>query len=107
MPSSSSAASRRSTSSEAQGKTIVIVTHALGSIRNLCDTVALLEHGELQRVGTPSEVIDEYLGDVFLDRVPDGAHGERWGSGEGQIERDRNPRRRRADLPVTSGPVMR
>jgi ABC-type polysaccharide/polyol phosphate transport system ATPase subunit len=69
------------------GKTIVIVTHALGSIRTLCDTVALLEHGELQRVGTPAEVIDEYLGDVFEDRVPDGAHGERWGSGEGQIER--------------------
>jgi Wzt C-terminal domain len=32
-------------------------------------------------------VIDEYLGDVFQDLVPDGAHGERWGSGEGQIER--------------------
>jgi ABC-2 type transport system ATP-binding protein len=69
------------------GKTIVIVTHALGSIRSLCDTVALLEHGELCRVGAPAEVIDEYLGDVFEDRVPDGDHGERWGSGEGQIER--------------------
>ena len=35
-------------------------------------------------------MIDEYLGDVFEDRVPDGAHGERWGSGEGQIERSRS-----------------
>ena len=69
------------------GKTIVIVTHALGSIRSLCDTVALLEHGELCRVGPPAEVIDEYLGDVLDDRVPDGEHGQRWGSHEGEIER--------------------
>jgi ABC-2 type transport system ATP-binding protein len=70
----------------ASGKTIVIVTHALGSVRNLCDELALLEHGELRRVGTPADVIDEYLGDVFEDRVKDGEFGERWGSGEGEIE---------------------
>jgi ABC-type polysaccharide/polyol phosphate transport system ATPase subunit len=71
----------------ASGKTIVIVTHALGSVRNLCDELALLEHGQLRRVGPPAEVIDEYLGDVFEDRVQDGEFGERWGSGEGVIER--------------------
>ncbi len=53
----------------ASGKTIVIVTHALGSVRNLCDELALLEHGQLRRVGPPADVIDEYLGDVFDDRV--------------------------------------
>jgi ABC-2 type transport system ATP-binding protein len=67
------------------GKTIVIVTHALSAVRSLCDQMALLEHGELRRVGPPAEVIDEYLGDVFVERVPDGEHGERWGSGEGRI----------------------
>jgi ABC-2 type transport system ATP-binding protein len=69
------------------GKTIVIVTHGLTAIRTLCDQIALLEHGELRRVGPPAEVIDEYLSDTFVDRVPDGDHGERWGSGEGVIER--------------------
>jgi ABC-2 type transport system ATP-binding protein len=69
------------------GKTIVIVTHGLGSVRSLCDQIALLEHGELKRVGRPAEVIDEYLSDTFEDRVPDGDHGERWGSGEGTIEK--------------------
>ena len=28
-----------------QGKTIVIVSHSLPSVRTLCDEVALLEHG--------------------------------------------------------------
>ncbi len=70
-----------------RGKTIAIVTHALGSVRNLCDQAALLEHGELRRVGPVSDLIDEYLGDVFTDRVRDGDHGQRWGSGEAQIER--------------------
>lgn len=70
----------------AQGKTIVIVSHALGTIRNMCDRVALLEHGRLVAVGPAGEVIDHYLGDVHTDAVPDG-RGMRWGSGEGRIER--------------------
>jgi len=68
------------------GKTIVIVTHGLGAVRSLCDQMALLEHGELRRVGAPAEVIDEYLSDTFEDREPDGEFGgERWGSGEGRV----------------------
>ena len=35
------------------GKTVVIVSHALGSVRNLCDEVALLEHGKLQSRSGP------------------------------------------------------
>jgi ABC-type polysaccharide/polyol phosphate transport system ATPase subunit len=69
------------------GKTIVIVSHALGTMRSLCDEVALLEHGQLLDVGPSGDVVDEYLGDVHADRLPDGDHGVRWGSGEGRIER--------------------
>ena len=69
------------------GKTVVLVSHALGSIRTLCDDVALLEHGELRAVGRSGEVIDTYLADVHVDRTADGEHGSRWGSGEGRIER--------------------
>jgi ABC-type polysaccharide/polyol phosphate transport system ATPase subunit len=73
---------------KARGKTIIIVTHALASVRNLCDQAALLEHSQLRRLGPVSEVIDEYLGDVFTDRIPDGefGQGQRWGSGEARIE---------------------
>ncbi|MBI3256408.1 MAG: ABC transporter ATP-binding protein [Actinobacteria bacterium] len=68
------------------GKTIVIVSHALGSVRTLCDEVALLEHGRLRVIGPPGQVIDTYLGDVHTDRAPDGELGTRWGSGEARIE---------------------
>jgi ABC-type polysaccharide/polyol phosphate transport system ATPase subunit len=69
-----------------RGKTLVIVSHALTSIRNLCDRVALLEHGDLRRVGPAAEVVDEYLGDVFAERSEEGEYGVRWGSGEGRVE---------------------
>jgi ABC-type polysaccharide/polyol phosphate transport system ATPase subunit len=69
------------------GKTVVIVSHALGSVRNLCDEVALLEHGKLIAVGPSGEVIDGYLSEVHIDRSPDGEYGTRWGSGEGKIDR--------------------
>ncbi len=69
------------------GKTVVIVSHALGSVRNLCDEVALLEHGKLLAVGPAGEVIDGYLADVHVDRVKDGEYGSRWGSGEGKVEK--------------------
>jgi ABC-type polysaccharide/polyol phosphate transport system ATPase subunit len=67
------------------GKTIVIVSHALGTMRALCDQVALLEHGNLVDVGPAGQVVDTYLGDVHTDRVADGEHGVRWGSGEGKV----------------------
>jgi ABC-2 type transport system ATP-binding protein len=68
------------------GKTIVVVSHALGTMRSLCDELALLDHGNLVKVGPSGEVIDEYLDEVHLDRSPDGEHGTRWGSGEMRVE---------------------
>jgi ABC-2 type transport system ATP-binding protein len=69
------------------GKTVVVVSHALGTVRNLCDEVALPEHGKLRAVGPAGEVIDSYVADVHVDRQADGEYGTRWGSGEGKIER--------------------
>jgi ABC-2 type transport system ATP-binding protein len=67
-----------------QGKTIVIVSHSLPSVRSLCDQVALLEHGRLVDVGPAATVIDEYLADVFADRSSGAPPGAliRWGTGE-------------------------
>jgi ABC-2 type transport system ATP-binding protein len=63
------------------GKTIVIVSHSLPSVRTLCDEVALLEHGDLRDLGPAAGVIDHYLADAFSDRSDEGGHA-RWGSGE-------------------------
>jgi ABC-2 type transport system ATP-binding protein len=69
------------------GKTIVIVSHGLGSVKELCDEVALLDHGHLVSVGKPDDVIDTYLGGVEKDVRPDGEHGMRFGRGGAVIER--------------------
>jgi ABC-type polysaccharide/polyol phosphate transport system ATPase subunit len=69
------------------GKTIVVVSHALGQMRSLCDQIALLEHGSLVRVGPAGSVVDTYLEDVHDDRTPDGTYGSRWGSHEARVTR--------------------
>jgi ABC-type polysaccharide/polyol phosphate transport system ATPase subunit len=66
---------------KAEGKTIVVVSHAMSAVQNLCDNVAWFEHGHLKQVGTPRDVIEAYTGTVQVDRsVDDGGH-PRWGSG--------------------------
>ena len=69
-----------------RGKTIVIVSHSMGAVRNQCDQVAWLEHGHLNAVGPTGEVIDTYLDRAHGDRVVD-EQGSHWGSGEVQLER--------------------
>ena len=71
---------------KARGKTIIIVTHSLSTVRTLCDEVALLEHGILQAVGPPNQVCDQYLGDVFLEDHPVEAPAAASGTGIDRIE---------------------
>jgi ABC-type polysaccharide/polyol phosphate transport system ATPase subunit len=64
------------------GTTVVIVSHALDTMRIMCDRAALLSSGELLTVGPAGAVIDRYLGHdgaSFTRPTPDQA---RWGSGE-------------------------
>lgn len=67
------------------GRTIVIVSHALGSMESMCDSVAWLDQGSLREVGRASDVVDEYLRSVGSD--PAQAGGARWGDGPVRIER--------------------
>jgi ABC-2 type transport system ATP-binding protein len=67
------------------GKTIVIVSHSLGMVRDLCDEVALLDHGKLIATGSPGNVIDTYLGGVEKNVRRDGEHGMRFGEGGAQV----------------------
>jgi lipopolysaccharide transport system ATP-binding protein len=43
------------------GKTIVLVSHNLAAVRNICNNGLLLEHGHAARQGEISEVVDSYL----------------------------------------------
>lgn len=68
-----------------QGKTVVVVSHAMGSLRTLCDEAAWLDHGKLQRVGSAADIVDDYIdtGHAELETTESGA--TRWGSGEARI----------------------
>ena len=49
------------------GKTIVIVTHSLGVVKDLCHRAVWIYKGEFRLDGDPSYVIGEYLNQVALD----------------------------------------
>ncbi len=42
-----------------EGRTIVLVTHALDTVIEICDRAAMLDHGRLHAIGMPSEVVRE------------------------------------------------
>jgi teichoic acid transport system ATP-binding protein len=42
---------------------VVLVSHNLGEIRASCNRAMWLHHGEMRAMGSPDEVIDEYLAD--------------------------------------------
>jgi ABC-type polysaccharide/polyol phosphate transport system ATPase subunit len=69
-----------------QGKTIVLVTHSLSAVQNMCDRVAWFSHGKLMEVGEPRPVIESYTETVHVDRRVDNKGRYRWGSAEGLIE---------------------
>ena len=41
-------------------RTVVIVSHSMGSLAKMCDRLAWIQHGELKMVGEPEEVIAAY-----------------------------------------------
>jgi ABC-type polysaccharide/polyol phosphate transport system ATPase subunit len=67
------------------GKTIVLVSHSMGSVDNLCDRVAWFAKGRLMQVGPPDEVIESYAATNRVDLRVDEFGKARWGSGEGRI----------------------
>lgn len=69
----------------ASGATIVLVTHAINAVRNLCDRAAWLEHGRVRLVGAADEVVEAYARDVEAQSETEVTE-LRMGSGEAVIE---------------------
>lgn len=43
-----------------RGKTIVLVSHSMSSMVDMCDRIAWIQHGELKDVGSPAEIVSRY-----------------------------------------------
>ena len=45
----------------AAGKTVILVSHSMETVQNMCDHAAWLSHGELQKVGPAESTIAAYI----------------------------------------------
>jgi ABC-2 type transport system ATP-binding protein len=65
------------------GRTIIIVSHGLGQVAQICDSVAWIEKGELKELGDAQSVVSNYnaLSHEAMPTLPNEI-GQRWGSGE-------------------------
>ena len=53
-----------------EGKTILLVSHDVAAIKNLCDSALWLEQGAIKDYGTPDQVVARYLAALTLRRDP-------------------------------------
>jgi ABC-2 type transport system ATP-binding protein len=67
------------------GRTVVIVSHAMGNLRSMCDSMVWLERGTVVESGSPQSIVDEYLDRAHEERTTDDSGATRWGSGEAQV----------------------
>ena len=67
-------------------KTVILVTHDMGAVRQYCDRAIMIEKGIVAEEGTPERVAAAYQ-QLFIKEIEDqeerdNIRGERWGSGE-------------------------
>jgi lipopolysaccharide transport system ATP-binding protein len=50
-----------------EGRTVVFISHNLGSVRSLCDRAMMLSGGRIMITGPASEVVDAYASDILSE----------------------------------------
>jgi len=69
-----------------EGRTILVVSHSLGLVQQLCNTVVWLEKGRVKMVGEANDVITSYTGNTYGNFAQvDAGSKTRWGTGDAQV----------------------
>ncbi|MGD0945316.1 MAG: ABC transporter ATP-binding protein [Acidimicrobiales bacterium] len=55
---------------QTEGRTIVVVSHSAGTVRQVCDRVVVLENGKMVTVGPPGEAIRAFRDCLLAGEVP-------------------------------------
>ena len=55
-------------------RTVVIVSHSIETLKQLCDTVMWMHEGQIKRIGDPNEVLDEYV--AFMEKAEKKSRGK-------------------------------
>jgi ABC-2 type transport system ATP-binding protein len=67
-----------------RGKTILLTTHYLEEAEELCDRVAIIDHGRVIELGSPEELVHRYFSDIAISfRDPTGAGADAYRTLEG------------------------
>jgi ABC-type polysaccharide/polyol phosphate transport system ATPase subunit len=71
------------------GKTVIIVSHSMSSVVNMCDHAIWFKQGKKMADGDPREVVEAYTGSIVAHERPasEEADGNRWGSGEVRLDK--------------------
>ena len=94
-----------------QGKTILLTTHYMEEADQLCDRLAIMDHGRILEMGTSSELIDRRFHEraVRFETVAALDDAELAGAARG-VDRQARRRRRHSlytrDVPATIGALL-
>jgi ABC-type polysaccharide/polyol phosphate transport system ATPase subunit len=70
-----------------RGKTIILVSHGLTDVANICDQVAWLDKGQLRAIGPAVEIVSKYNAlSHQAEPVQQEDRGDRWGTREIEIQ---------------------
>jgi len=70
-----------------RGKTIILVSHGLTDVANICDQVAWLDKGQLRAIGPAVEIVSKYNAMSHqAEPVQQEDRGDRWGTREVEIQ---------------------
>ena len=61
------------------GKTLLLISHDLGTIRAISDRIAILDHGSVVDIGSPGEMVEKYKNTIFAKETLDREQSE-WGN---------------------------
>lgn len=75
---------RKIESFRALGKTMLIISHDLGTIQSISDRILFLDEGKVAGIGDPHETIGGYR--ALSRSRQTGGHEREWGTGEARIE---------------------
>lgn len=56
-----------------EGKTVILVTHDMGSVKKYCNKAVLIDDGEVKVIGSPDDVANQYSLDNFSRVISDKA----------------------------------
>jgi len=71
-----------------QGITIILVTHALGMVREMCNRAIWLDHGQIQAAGAVEQVVEQYMAQVLAQDKQQMLEAEQAEDSEGEAEQD-------------------